>query len=110
VPILHADGSRGAYEKSLGWLWDAVAELVTNHGIALAKALSFVTTNPARALRLEPRKGRIQVGSDADLVVLGAGLAVEHVFARGRQLVEDGRPIVMSMYEPSRPLATQRSA
>jgi beta-aspartyl-dipeptidase (metallo-type) len=101
VPILHDDGSRGGYEKSLGWLWTAVVDLVRDEGLPLPRALSFVTTNPARALGLE-RKGRIRLGGDADLLVLGEDLTIEHVFARGRQLVENGRPTIWSMYEPGR--------
>lgn len=99
VPILREDGSRGTYEKSLGWLWDTVVELVSS-GLELPQALSFVTTNPARALRL-PRKGSVRVGADADLLVLGPDLTIDHVFARGNHLLEDGRPLVTSMYEPA---------
>uniref|UniRef100_UPI003F49AD2B amidohydrolase family protein n=1 Tax=Actinomadura sp. CA-154981 TaxID=3240037 RepID=UPI003F49AD2B len=101
VPMLLADGTRGAYEKSLDWLWRAVVDLVQD-GVTLPQALSFVTANPARALGLESRKGHIRVGADADLVVIGSDMAIEHVIARGRHLVDGGRPAVMSLYEPGR--------
>jgi len=102
VPMTLEDGSPGPYEKSLPWLWDAVVELVRGGGLPLSQALSFVTTNPARALRLESRKGRVRVGGDADLLVIGEDMAIEHVFARGRQVVAAGRPTTMSLYEPGR--------
>lgn len=102
VPLLRADGSRDRYEKSLTWMWDTVVELVSKGGLALPQALPFVTSNPARALRLQSRKGRIGVGADADLLVLGEDLTVDHVFARGNHLVADGRAVAMSMYEPGR--------
>lgn len=101
VPMALPDGSRGAYEKSLTWLWDAVVELVRT-GMSLPQALTFVTVNPARALGLAARKGSIHLGADADLLVVRPDLTIRHVFARGRQLVTDGRPTVLSMYEPSR--------
>ncbi|URM96453.1 amidohydrolase family protein [Actinomadura madurae] len=101
VPMLLEDGTRGAYEKSLTWLWSAVVELV-REGMPLSRALSFVTANPARALGLEARKGRVRVGADADLVVIGSDMEIEHVIARGRHLVDRGRPTVMSLYEPGR--------
>jgi beta-aspartyl-dipeptidase (metallo-type) len=101
VPMLLADGSRGSYEKSLSWLWDAVIGLV-RAGLPLPRALSFVTANPARALGLAARKGRVAVGADADLVLVDADMSIRHVIARGRHLVDDGAPTVRSMYEPGR--------
>jgi beta-aspartyl-dipeptidase (metallo-type) len=101
VPIALDDVTRGTYEKSLTWLWDAVVKLV-QQGLPLTQALSFVTTNPARALGLEPRKGRIRVSGDADLLVIGSNMKIEHVVARGKHLVDRGRPTVMSLYEPGR--------
>ncbi|WP_116953185.1 amidohydrolase family protein [Jiangella endophytica] len=100
VPILLPDGSRDVYEKSLGWLWDTVAELVRDHGLSLGRALSFVTANPARALGLDA-KGRVRVGGDADLLIVDDDLRIVDVFARGRRLVADGRALVRSMYEPA---------
>ncbi|HEX4811441.1 MAG TPA: amidohydrolase family protein [Nonomuraea sp.] len=102
VPMTLADGTRGPYEKSLTWLWDAVVELVRSCGLPLTQALSFATANPARAWGLEERKGRVRVGGDADLLVIGPDLDITHVIARGRQVVADGRPTVMSLYEPNR--------
>ncbi|MBO9521351.1 MAG: beta-aspartyl-peptidase [Nocardioidaceae bacterium] len=101
VPILRADGSRDVYEKSLDWLWRTVVELVHDHGRPLDQALSFVTANPAQVLGL-PRKGRVRVGGDADLLVLDEALAITDVFARGAHVVSGGRPLVLSMYEPGR--------
>ena len=74
----------------------------------VAQALSFVTSNPARALGLA-HKGRIRVGGDADLLVLDDDHRIVDVLARGRRMVADGEVLVRSMYEPGRevsPLAT----
>jgi beta-aspartyl-dipeptidase (metallo-type) len=100
VPIRRPDGSRGNYEKSLSWLWGAVVDLVRD-GVELEQALAFVTSNPARVLRL-PTKGSVRVGGDADLLVVGDDLRIEHVFARGRHVVADESAVVTSMYEPGR--------
>jgi beta-aspartyl-dipeptidase (metallo-type) len=102
VPILLSDGSRDVYEKSLDWLWDTVVELVQKGGLPLSQALSFVTSNPARTLGLDARKGRVRVGGDADLLLLGPDLGIEQVYARGRLLVDGGVALVRSMYEPGR--------
>jgi len=52
-------------------------------GVTLADALSMLTSNPARLLGLEGRKGAIVPGADADVVLLDAQLAVAGVMTRG---------------------------
>lgn len=52
--------------------------------LPLSDALRLVTTTPARELALN-RKGRIEPGYDADLVVFGDRLTVQHVFAKGQE-------------------------
>src|SRR5690606_8947647 len=61
---------------------------VVEAGVDLSSALRLVTANPARNLRLYPRKGAVSVGSDADLLVLEDDLTIDKVFARGRWMVE----------------------
>lgn len=46
-------------------------------------ALNACTINPARCLRLDQRKGSIQVGKDADLVVLDEDYEVLQTWCRG---------------------------
>ena len=48
-------------------------------------ALNSCTINPARCLHLEHRKGSIQTGKDADLVVLNDDYSVHQTYAKGRQ-------------------------
>jgi beta-aspartyl-dipeptidase (metallo-type) len=102
VPMTLPGGGHDVYEKSLTWQWESVLGLVRQAGLPFEQALSFATSNPARALRLSSRKGRIRVGADADLLVLGPDLEIDAVFARGRQLVSGGRPLALSLYEPGR--------
>ncbi|WP_164520298.1 amidohydrolase family protein [Specibacter cremeus] len=99
TPVLQRDGSRGPYIKNLGTLWEGTVELVREADLKLEDALSLVTTNPARVLRLEERKGRIAVGLDADLLVLDDDLQIQDVYSKGRLLVHGRQPLVASMYE-----------
>ena len=63
---------------------------VLNHGRTLEQVLPLVTTNVARVLKLQ-RKGRIEPGADADLLVLRREtLELVHVVAQGRVLMQDG--------------------
>jgi beta-aspartyl-dipeptidase (metallo-type) len=63
---------------------------VLDHGRELAQLLPLVTTNAARVLKLQ-RKGRIEPGMDADLLVLRRQtLELVHVVAKGQVLMRDG--------------------
>ena len=66
--------------------------LVLREGYALEQVLPIVTLNPARAVKLDKRKGTIERGKDADIVVLDRKtLDVREVIARGNRMVRDGR-------------------
>ncbi len=67
-------------------------------GQPLERVLPAFTSNPARLLLL-PRKGHLETGADADLVVLGSDGAVEDVMARGRWHVRDGRAVITGGFE-----------
>lgn len=58
----------------------------------------MVTKNVARVLKLG-RKGSIQEGADADLVLTDDRFQIQHVYAKGRKVVENGKPIVFGTFE-----------
>ena len=53
---------------------------------SLEEILPTLTENPAREMGLWDRKGSIETGKDADLVLLDEQSNVVHVFARGKQV------------------------
>ncbi|RCV91514.1 beta-aspartyl-peptidase [Billgrantia montanilacus] len=70
----------------LGSLFEVLGQCVNDHGIALERAIGVASTHAADALKL-PRKGRLQVGSDADLLVLADnGWVLDEVWALGRKV------------------------
>ena len=80
-------------------LFKQVAESVKEHGVNLSEALSLVTSNTARALRLN-HKGAIKKDFDADVLVLDKKtLDIKHVFAKGQHMLEDGEVLVKGMFE-----------
>ncbi len=80
-------------------LFAAVREAVREYGVPLETALSLVTSNPARLLKLAG-KGRLADGADADVVLLDpATLAVSGVIARGRWLMRDGEVLARGTFE-----------
>ena len=67
-------------------------------GCALEEVLPAFTSNVAALLRLT-NQGRLDVGSDADLVVLDQAAQVADVMSRGRWLVVDRKPVVLGTFE-----------
>jgi len=80
-------------------LLTTVASLHREHGLSLDVALGMVTANPATALGLAGRKGEIAPGADADLLVLDRSLNPKHLWAGGRMMLREGRPVVYGTFE-----------
>ncbi|MCX5715791.1 MAG: N-acetylglucosamine-6-phosphate deacetylase, partial [Candidatus Omnitrophica bacterium] len=57
-------------------------------GISLNEALTMVTINPAKALGIHDRKGSIEEGKDADLVIMDEDLNVEMTIVGGEVVYE----------------------
>lgn len=55
-------------------------------GLPLTVITKLMSRNPARHLNLSHRKGILEAGKDADVVVFDSQLHLTHVFARGRQI------------------------
>lgn len=82
-----------------GALLATLRELLAR-GLPLERALPAFTANPARQLRLA-RKGRIEVGCDADLVALNADGVPDLVIARGAVHVRGGKTVRRGGFEPA---------
>jgi N-acetylglucosamine-6-phosphate deacetylase len=64
----------------------AVQNMVELAGVPLESVLPLATEVPARILGISDRKGKLERGYDADLVILTPRFQVERVFARGREV------------------------
>lgn len=83
----------------IGDLYRTVRAMVTEEGVPLETALTFITKNVAQSLMLYPRKGALQVGSDADLVLLNQDLEIDGVIAKGRRMMADRELLVKGTFE-----------
>ena len=57
--------------------------LVEDAMVSFETAINSCTINPARALRVDDRKGRLMAGYDADIVVLEDNYDVIQTYCKG---------------------------
>jgi len=84
---------------SIKTLFDAFRDVVIKEKVPLETALQVVTSNPAKFLKFE-NKGLIQVGKDADIVLLDKDeLSVNTVIAKGQIMIENRKVLVKGTFE-----------
>ena len=76
---------RSALAGSASRMIDLVRTIIMKVNVPLHEAVRMATENPARAIGLET-KGRLEVGADADLVVLSPELEVVRTLASGKEI------------------------
>ena len=74
-------------------------DMVQKENIAITDAIKIITSNIAKFTKLYPRKGCLANNSDADILVLDKDLQLQHVWARGTHMVENGKPIGFGTFE-----------
>lgn len=80
-------------------MYHQIVYQVQHEGMSLEEALTYATSNVAKALELYPKKGCIAEGSDADLLILNADLGLDSVIARGAEMMRDGVILKKGTYE-----------
>ncbi len=74
-------------------------EMVEEEGFALEEALPHFTSNVAKGLQLDHKKGTIHQGADADLLLVDENLHIDTVIARGNLLMHEKKLLVKGTYE-----------
>ncbi len=80
-------------------VFETIVALHKEQGLPLEEALKPATINVAKALNFYPRKGCLKPDSDADLLVLDADMKLEAMYAKGKQMMANGAPIVKGYFE-----------
>ena len=74
-------------------------DLARTKGVTLETALRPVTSSPAAAIGMYPRKGCVEEGSDADLIIMDKDLSILKVFAMGRLAADEGGALLKGAFE-----------
>jgi beta-aspartyl-dipeptidase (metallo-type) len=86
--------------SSIGQLFNDVRTSVLDEKLEFTDVIKTVTENPARVLKLYPKKGSLLPGSDADILVLKENdLNIYRLIAKGEVVVEEQKAIRKGKYE-----------
>lgn len=75
-----------------------IRDAILKDGVPIEKAIMVSTSNPAGILKLKT-KGKINVGNDADILVLNDKLDIVYLLANGHIMTENGKLIRKGAYE-----------
>ena len=104
MPVLDGqDRAVGLHNASPRILHRELLHTIRTNKLSLPQALPLVTSNVARVLGIDDRKGKLAPGTDADVVLLTDDLMIDTVLARGRIMVQDGRVVTRGPFEERAP-------
>jgi len=99
LPFFDEKGEfKGLAVGEVSSLFKEVRDAVIDEKIPLEDALKVITSNPARNLKLKS-KGSIEIGKDADLVLLDKDLKIDTVISRGQIMIRNKKITVSGTFE-----------
>ncbi|TMC81778.1 MAG: N-acetylglucosamine-6-phosphate deacetylase, partial [Chloroflexi bacterium] len=75
--------SDGTITGSVLTMDQALRNVLQMTEVSLQQAVGMLTLNPAQAAQVSDRKGRLQAGYDADLLIFDSSLALQATICRG---------------------------
>ena len=76
-----------------------IKKAVIRDNIALEEFLPIATINAAKMLRIDDKKGSLEVGKDADVLLLDSELEVDTTYAGGKLMLKEKTPVVVGHFE-----------
>lgn len=84
---------------SVKTLYREVKDSILEHNVPIEEAIRVITSNVAELLKLS-NKGKIEVGRDADFVIVNKyNLDIDIVIAKGKVVVKDGESIIKPTFQ-----------
>jgi N-acetylglucosamine-6-phosphate deacetylase len=68
----------------------ALCNMLEMAEVSLSEAVGMLTLNPARAAHADGRKGRLQAGYDADLLIFDSSLNLQATLCQGQLTYANG--------------------
>jgi beta-aspartyl-dipeptidase (metallo-type) len=100
LPVFDKDGNLECLDvASQRSMLEQLRNIVRGGSLELPLATALFSANPATFYGLD-RKGRVEVGADADLIFLDRDLQLVHVLARGKRAVTDGTVVLRGTFSP----------
>jgi beta-aspartyl-dipeptidase (metallo-type) len=99
LPNFDKDGNLLSIDMGLPFsIFKEMIDAVIIENLPLEKALTVVTSNVAAILKLK-RKGRVEPGKDADIVILDNDYRISDVIARGQIMTRNYKRLKKGTYE-----------
>lgn len=98
LPDFHADGSLKHMSFADSQSMTDIFYALVDNGESIERFLPFFTLNVAQLMNFH-HKGRIQVGADADIIMLNKHKRIEHVMALGQWHVKHQQQIKKGTFE-----------
>ncbi len=100
LPVFDEKGSLiGMGVGDIRNLFEEFRSLVTEERFPVSDILRCITLNPARRIKIDGRKGSLEEGKDADLIVFGPDWTIDRVYSLGKLMVSWGKPVVKGTFE-----------
>jgi len=101
-----SDGNGSAPDDGVSYMDQLIKDIracVLEKHLDFAEVIKTVTLNPAKVLKLHPKKGCLLPGSDADILVLKQkDLSIHRLLARGEVAVAERKAVIKGKYEKPR--------
>ena len=93
-PIIVEDGvaklpSREAFAGSIATMDRVVRTMHTLGGVPLLHAVRMASANPAKHLGVFEKKGSVEVGKDADILLFDGDVRIKSVFVKGEEVFSE---------------------
>lgn len=76
-----------SYAGSICTMDRALRTAHVNYGISLPEVSRMLSLTPARLCNVQNRKGSIEIGKDADIVIMNNDFSVRQVYAMGKKII-----------------------
>lgn len=98
LPDFHADGSLKKMDFAASQSMTNVFYELLDNGEDMSSVLPFFTKNIAQLMNFH-KKGRVEVGADADILILDENNRIEHVMAMGQWHVKHKQQLLKGTFE-----------